>query len=60
MQAMMKQEYGGCVDPHGRVYGTQNVRVVDASILPIQLSSHLSGSLYGMAEKLAASIKQGL
>jgi choline dehydrogenase-like flavoprotein len=35
------------------VYDTANVRVVDASIMLIQLSSHLSSTLYGVAEKAA-------
>ncbi|PWN46994.1 alcohol oxidase [Violaceomyces palustris] len=58
--SMMKQELGGCVDSHGKVYGVDNVRVIDASVLPVQLSAHLSGSLYGIAEKLSESIKAGL
>lgn len=49
----------GVVDAHLRVYDTANVRVVDASILPIQLSAHLSSSLYGVAEKAADLIKSG-
>lgn len=48
--SMMKEEYGGVVDNRLRVYGIENVRAVDASVLPIQLSAHLSSSLYGIAE----------
>ena len=56
--AMMKEELGGVVDERLRVYGVRNVRAVDASALPIQLSAHLSSSLYGIAEKAAVMIKE--
>ncbi|CAK4032527.1 alcohol oxidase [Lecanosticta acicola] len=56
--SMMKQEYGGVVDSRLKVYGIENVRVVDASVLPVQLSAHLSSSLFGIAEKGAAMIKE--
>ena len=54
---MMRSELGGVVDAALRVYGTANVRVVDASVLPIQLSAHLSSTVYGIAEKAADIIK---
>ena len=56
--AMMKEELGGVVDSRLKVYGIENVRAVDASVLPIQLSAHLSSSLYGIAEKAAKMIKE--
>ncbi|KAF2716936.1 GMC oxidoreductase [Polychaeton citri CBS 116435] len=56
--AMMKEEYGGVVDSRFKVYGINNVRAVDASVLPIQLSAHLSSSLFGIAEKAAETIKE--
>ncbi|KAK4498807.1 hypothetical protein PRZ48_009317 [Zasmidium cellare] len=40
--AMMSHELGGVVDPELVVYGTQNVRVVDASVLPFQINGHLT------------------
>jgi choline dehydrogenase len=55
---MMKEELGGVVDCRLKVYGIKNVRAVDASVLPIQLSAHLSSSLYGIAEKAAMMIKE--
>lgn len=47
----------GVVDAHLKVYDTANVRVVDASIMPLQISAHLSSTLYGVAEKAADLIK---
>lgn len=47
----------GVVDAHLKVYDTTNLRVVDASIIPIQLSAHPTSSLYGIAEKAADIIK---
>ncbi|KAF8811137.1 hypothetical protein BYT27DRAFT_7252855 [Phlegmacium glaucopus] len=49
--AMLPRSLGGVVDANLRVYGVQNVRVVDASIIPFQLSAHLSSTVYGIAEK---------
>ncbi|KAI1794584.1 alcohol oxidase, partial [Ganoderma leucocontextum] len=50
--AMMPQEDGGVVDPELRVYGISNVRVVDASILPLQLAAHTQATVYAIAEKV--------
>jgi choline dehydrogenase-like flavoprotein len=55
--AMMKRSLGGVVDARLRVYDTQKLRVVDASVMPTQISAHLSSTLYGMAEKAADIIK---
>lgn len=56
---MMKAEYGGVVDASLVVYGTTNIRVVDGSVLPMQMSAHLSATLYGLAENAADIIKAG-
>ncbi|KAF8322427.1 GMC oxidoreductase-domain-containing protein, partial [Cantharellus anzutake] len=55
--AMMDRALGGVVDGHLLVYDTKNVRVVDASVLPLQVSAHLSSTIYGIAEKAADIIK---
>jgi choline dehydrogenase-like flavoprotein len=54
--AMMSQELGGVVDAEGKVYGTKNVRVVDASMFPTQISGHLTASVYAIAGKIAEAI----
>ncbi|WVQ73809.1 hypothetical protein IAR50_003390 [Cryptococcus sp. DSM 104548] len=51
--SMMSQSLGGVVGSDLKVYGTDNLRIVDASVLPIQFSAHLSATLYGLAENAA-------
>ena len=58
--AMMRRDLGGVVDGRLRVYDTLNLRIVDASVLPIEISAHMQSSLYGVAEKAADIIKSGL
>ena len=50
--AMLPLEQGGVVDPHLIVYGTQNLRVVDASIQPLIPAAHLQAVVYAVAEKV--------
>ncbi|KAJ7773739.1 alcohol oxidase [Mycena maculata] len=57
---MLPEKDGGCVDPSLKVYGTANLRVVDASIIPINISAHLQATLYAIAEKAADIIKKGV
>lgn len=54
---MLPRELGGVVSPELKVYGTSNVRVLDASVLPFQVCGHLTSTLYAMAEKAADIIK---
>jgi choline dehydrogenase-like flavoprotein len=53
---MMKKELGGVVDENAKVYGVKNLRVVDGSISPTQVSSHVMTVYYGMAVKISESI----
>ncbi|KAL8716496.1 MAG: hypothetical protein Q9225_006187 [Loekoesia sp. 1 TL-2023] len=55
--AMLPLEQGGVVDPHLRVHGTQNLRVVDAGIFPMIPAAHLQAVVYAVAEKAADIIK---
>lgn len=55
--AMMPKEVGGVVDTSLKVYGTSNVRVVDASVMPFQVCGHLQSTVYAVAERAADIIK---
>ncbi|RMZ68280.1 Glucose oxidase [Pyrenophora seminiperda CCB06] len=55
-----REEWGGVVDNEGKVYGTRNVRVVDASVFPEQLSGHLSASVYAVGGRFAEGIVGGM
>lgn len=54
--SMMREELGGVVDGQLRVYGTSNVRVCDASVLPIIPRGNILAAVYGFAEKAAELI----
>jgi choline dehydrogenase len=55
---MMSRELGGVVDPELKVYGTKNVRVMDGSVIPMQISGHPTATLYAMAERAADIFKK--
>ncbi|KAK2799841.1 hypothetical protein FQN51_006442 [Onygenales sp. PD_10] len=46
---MMPREMGGCVGGDLRVYGTEGVRVVDGSVMPVVPAAHLQAGLYAVA-----------
>ncbi|KAL2163802.1 hypothetical protein VTH06DRAFT_5861 [Thermothelomyces fergusii] len=49
------------VDSHARVFGVHNLRIVDASVLPVLLPGpSVHSSVYVLAEKIADDIEQGL
>ncbi|KAJ5164927.1 Glucose-methanol-choline oxidoreductase [Penicillium coprophilum] len=56
--AMLPEKQGGVVDAKLRVYGLANVRVADASVIPISLSTHLMSSTYGVAELASDIIRE--
>ena len=55
--AMLPREKGGVVDSACKVYGTTNVRVVDASIFPTHVQGNIISLVYAVAEKAADLIK---
>jgi choline dehydrogenase len=55
--AMLPRERGGVVDSKLKVYGTSNVRVVDASVFPLQVQGNIVSLVYAVAEKAADMIK---
>lgn len=50
--SMLKLEHGGVVDSKLRVYGISNLSIVDASIIPMTPATHLSSTIYAIAEKV--------
>ncbi|KAL2070787.1 hypothetical protein VTL71DRAFT_13813 [Oculimacula yallundae] len=53
--SMLPLELGGVVDTHLRVYGTKNLRIVDAGIFPLVPAAHLQAPVYAVAEKARAA-----
>ncbi|ROW00006.1 hypothetical protein VPNG_08335 [Cytospora leucostoma] len=48
--SMLPRAKGGVVDGNLKVYGTSNLRVIDASIAPTSVSAHFMTATYGIAE----------
>lgn len=53
--SMMPRKFGGVVDPNLLVYGTRRLSVVDASTMPLIPGTHLSATVYAVAEKVGAN-----
>ncbi|GKT49619.1 dehydrogenase xptC [Colletotrichum spaethianum] len=58
--SMLPLKLGGVVDQTLRVYGVKNLRVVDASVMPMVPSANTCQPTYALAEKAAEIIKQGI
>ncbi|KAI3608993.1 glucose oxidase, partial [Moniliophthora roreri] len=56
--SMLPRELGGVVDTQLKVYGTMNVRVVDASVIPFPVSAHTSSTVYMIGERAADIIRK--
>ncbi|GJC87226.1 dehydrogenase citC [Colletotrichum liriopes] len=54
--SMLPKQDGGVVDANLKVYGTSNLRVVDASVIPLLISAHVQTAVYGIAEIAAERI----
>ncbi|KAH9918276.1 alcohol oxidase [Fomitopsis serialis] len=55
--SMLPLEDGGVVDAKLRVYHTTNIRVVDLSIVPLNVGSHTQALTYAIGEQAADIIK---
>ncbi|PYI01920.1 choline dehydrogenase [Aspergillus sclerotiicarbonarius CBS 121057] len=55
--AMLPRDIGGVVDQELMVYGTKNLRVVDASVFPLMPHGNPVATVYAVAEKAADIIK---
>lgn len=56
--AMLPREQGGVVDERLLVHGTKNLRVVDASVFPLQPLGTIQATVYAVAERAADFIKE--
>lgn len=56
--AMLPRKDSGVVDSELKVYGTRNLRVVDASVIPVLVSAHPQTGIYGIAELAAMLISE--
>ncbi|KAI8215400.1 radical SAM superfamily protein [Colletotrichum sp. SAR 10_86] len=55
--SMLLKDLGGVVDSELMVYGTCNLRIVDAGIMPMIPGGHIQAAVYAVAEKAADIIK---
>jgi choline dehydrogenase-like flavoprotein len=56
--AMMSKDKGGVVNDRLIVYGTRNLRIADASIIPVIPQSNTQSTVYAVAERAADIIKE--
>lgn len=58
--SMLPSGSGGVVDPQLRVYGCRNLRVCDASVIPLATRANTMATVYAIAERAAEIIKSGI
>ena len=58
--AMMAKELGGVVNERLVLYGTRNLRICDASVMPIITRGNILTTVFGVAEKGADIVKEDL
>ena len=58
--AMGPEGEGGVVDERFRVHATRGLRVVDASVFPLQVRGNLASLVYAVAERAADFVKEDL
>ncbi|KAH6873649.1 hypothetical protein B0T10DRAFT_416295 [Thelonectria olida] len=56
--AMKPREKGGVVDTRLRVYGAKRLRIVDASVFPLEPVGNIQSVVYAVAERAADLIKE--
>ncbi|CCA77514.1 hypothetical protein PIIN_11491 [Serendipita indica DSM 11827] len=56
---MAPKNLNGVVDSSLKVWGTANVRVVDASIVPQHIAAHMQSTVYAIGNKAGAIILSG-
>lgn len=56
--AMRPQEQGGVLDASLKVHGIENVRVIDASMMPLICRGNLQSTVYAVAERASDIIKK--
>ncbi|KAI2637747.1 GMC oxidoreductase [Hypomontagnella submonticulosa] len=55
--AMLPRDKGGVVDAELRLYGVENLRIVDSSAIPLVSTANLQSTVYAFAERAADLIK---
>ena len=56
--SMLPRTEGGVVDPRLKVYGTRNLRVVDASVFPLAVRGNLQTLVYAVAERAVDFLRE--
>ncbi|KAK1566125.1 GMC oxidoreductase [Colletotrichum navitas] len=56
--ALLPLEKGGVVDTELRVYGVSNLRIADASVIPLLISAHTQATVYAIGERVGSKLKE--